>query len=311
MDSFYEGFYIEGAQGEKIYLHSWAKVSSPRGVVQIFHGMAEHGKRYERLARYLNEQGLVVFADDHRGHGRTAGSLENLGYIGEDGFNLIVEDEYKISCWLREKYPGVPLFIIAHSFGSFIAQEYIIRYGKEIEGVILCGSAAMDTIKAKAGYIVASLVKMIKGEKHKSPFLDYLSFGSFNRKIKDSRSKFAWLSTDDEEVKKYEEDPFCGTLFTAGFFYYLARAFLHLYKQERLNNIPADLPILIIAGSDDPVGEYGKLVQKLYYMYKNIGCNDVDIKLYPGKRHELFNEKGREEIYKDVNAWLQKKINRY
>lgn len=304
MDNGYEGFYVEGAGGKKIYLHSWKEVKEPKGIIQIFHGMAEHGKRYERLARYLNKHGFIVFADDHRGHGRTAGDLESIGYIGKDGFNLIVEDEHKISLLLREKYPGLPLFIIAHSFGSFIAQEYIIRYGGEISGVVLCGSAAMDTLKAKAGYVVAALVKKLRGEMHKSWLLDYLSFGNFNKRVKDSKSRFAWLSTDKEEVKKYEEDPFCGTLFTAGFFYYLAQAFLELYKKERLFNIPPDLPIFIIAGEDDPVGEYGELVKRLYKIYLETGCQNVKLKLYPEKRHELFNEKGYEEIYDQLVQWL-------
>lgn len=300
----YKGFYIEGAGEEKIYLHSWEGVKEPKGIIQIFHGMAEHGRRYERLALYLNEHGFVVFADDHRGHGRTAGNLESIGYIGKDGFNLIVEDEYKISLLLRDEYPGLPLFIVGHSFGSFIAQEYIIRYGTYIDGAVLCGSAAMNTVKAKAGYVMSALVKSVRGEKHRSWLLDYLIFGTFNKKIKDNKSRFAWLSTDKEEVKKYEEDPFCGTLFTAGFFYYLSQAFLQLYKKERLSNIPTDLPILIIAGEDDPVGEYGKLVRRLHKLYLKTGCSNVELKLYPGKRHELFNEIGYEEIYDQLTRWL-------
>lgn len=308
MENGYKGFYVEGYGGERIYLHAWEEVAEPRGIIQIFHGMAEHGGRYAGLARYLNRAGFVVFADDHRGHGKTAGSIDDIGYIGEDGFNMIVEDERKISLWLKERYSGLPLFIVAHSFGSFIAQEYIIRYGRDIDGVVLCGSAAMNTWKARMGYIVASLVKNLKGERYKSRLLDFLSFGTFNKKIKDGRSRFAWLSTDEGEVRKYEEDPFCGTIFTAGFFYYLAQAFLKLYEQDRLERIPKDLPILLIAGEEDPVGEYGKLVRRLYDLYRRAGCRQVEIKLYPGKRHELFNEKEREGIYEHLKIWLEEKV---
>lgn len=305
------GFYVEGHEGFRIYLHSWDEVKEPRGIVQILHGMAEHGKRYDSFARYLNSHGWLVFADDHRGHGITAGSLDNIGYIGKDGFNCIVEDEHIITRYLRGKYPGLPLVIIAHSFGSFIAQEYIIRYGSEIDGVVLCGSAAMDNWKARAGYAVASMVRVLKGERHKSRLLDYLSFGTFNRRIKNPASKFSWLSTDEKEVEKYEQDPFCGTVFTAGFFYYLSRAFLNLYRRERLKKIPAELPVFIIAGGEDPVGGYGKLVERLYYIYKDTGCVNVDMRLYPGKRHELFNEKEKEKVYSDVKEWLEKAILKY
>ncbi|WAM36424.1 alpha/beta hydrolase [Caldicellulosiruptor acetigenus] len=300
----YRGFWLKAEDGHDIYLHAWDQVDNPRGILQIFHGMAEHGKRYEGFAQYMNEHGFIVYADDHRGHGRTAGSLENIGYIGEDGFNKLVQDEYLISKFLKEKYPWLPLFIVAHSFGSFVAQEYIIRYGWGINGLVLSGSAAMNTLKAKLGYILASIERLIHGEKYRSRFLDWLSFGTFNRRIKNNPSKFAWLSTDEKEVRKYEEDPYCGGIFTTGFFYYLSRGFLGLYRPERLANLPKDLPILIIAGEEDPVGEYGRLVKRLYNIYKEAGCQNVDLKLYPGKRHELFNEVNREEVYADVLNWL-------
>ncbi|MBO8158159.1 alpha/beta hydrolase [Thermosyntropha sp.] len=304
----YHGTFIRGEGGSDIYLHCWDKVDEARGVVQIFHGMAEHGARYYPLVEYFNRKGFVVYADDHRGHGRTAKRLEDIGYIGEDGFNKIVKDEYIISNFLGEKYKGLPLIIIAHSFGSFIAQEYMIRYGNKIDGAVLCGSAAMNTIKAKAGYILASLERAVRGEKHRSRFLDFMSFGSFNRGIKDNKSRFSWLSTDKEEVRKYEEDPYCGEVFTTGFFYYLAKAFLNLYKPERLSLIPKDLPVFIIAGDRDPVGEYGRLVKRLYNIYLDAGCRKVSMKLYSGKRHELFNEVNRKEVFDDIWEWMQKEI---
>lgn len=305
----YGGFFIEGKDGEKIYLHCWENVNNPKGIIQIFHGMAEHGKRYERFAKYMNSYGFVVYADDHRGHGQTAGGIENVGYIGKDGFNNIVEDEHIVGGLIREKNPELPLVILGHSFGSFVAQEYMIRYGNEINGVILSGSAAIEGFLVRLGYTLAAIERFIWGEKKRSYLLDKLTFGSYNKRIKgENLSKFAWLTTDMEEVHKYEEDPFCGGVFTTGFYYYFFRALLNLYKKERLQNIPKDLPILIISGEEDPVGEYGVLVRRLYEIYKDSGNILVDIKIYPSKRHEILNEINREEVFEDILVWLKEKV---
>ncbi|MCK4257385.1 MAG: lysophospholipase [Halanaerobiales bacterium] len=299
-----EEFSIKGSDGMNVFVHCWNKVAEPRAVVQIFHGMAEHAARYERFAKYLNSEGFIVYANDHRGHGRTAGSVEELGYIGQDGFNMIVEDEYIITELIQEKHQGLPIIVFGHSFGSFIAQEYIINYGKEIVGVVLCGSAAKLGIEVHAGKMIAGLEKIIFGERKKSKLLDFLSFGSYNKRIKNNTCRFDWLSTDVDEVKKYEEDPYSGTLFTVGFFYYFLQGLSKLYKKDRLAKIPKDLPIFIIAGDQDPVGNYGRLVKKLYSIYQETGIHDVKMRLYPGGRHELLNEVNRDEVALHLLTWF-------
>jgi len=308
----FDAFFIKGEDGGNIYLNLWEPEINPIGIIQIFHGMAEHGGRYQNFAYYMNEKGFVVCANDHRGHGKTAGSLDNVGYIGKDGFNKIVEDEYLIMNFLKEKYGNFPIVIFGHSFGSFVAQEFMIRYGKEVNGVILSGSSAVKELPLKFGYALAFIEKSLFGEKKRSKILDKLTFGSYNKRVKgDKLSKFEWLSTDKEEVKKYEEDPYCGGIFTAGFFYYFFRGLLNIFKPQRLMKIPKDLPLLIISGEEDPVGEYGKLVKRLYELYRGMGLKRVDIKLYPGKRHELLNEVGKEEVYKDIFAWIEEEILNY
>jgi alpha-beta hydrolase superfamily lysophospholipase len=200
----------------------------------------------------------------------------------------------------------LPIIVFGHSFGSFLVQEYIIRYGSEISGAVICGSAARTGPEIAMGKAVAYIQKGIFGERRKAKFIEALTFGSYNRRIKDSKSKVAWVSSDAEEVRKYEEDPLCGTIFTAGFYYYLFKAFSKLYKKERLSKIPQHLPILIIAGEEDPVGGYGKLVKKLYKIYKANRINDLQLKLYSGGRHEILNEVNRDEIFSDVLEWLEK-----
>jgi len=295
---------IKARDGKNLYICCWDKVEKPKGMLQIFHGMAEHAGRYKEFAEYLNSHGFIVYASDHRGHGKTADTVEELGYIGEDGFNSIVEDKHLIFEKMKREHPELPMFLFGHSFGSFVAQEYIIRYGSELDGVVLSGSAAQKGIQVYGGRLISSMEKLIFGEKKQSKLIDKLSFGSYNKRIKDDGHKFAWLSRDLNEVKKYEEDSFCGSVFTTGFFYYFMKGLRNLYKKERLSLIPTKLPIYIVSGKEDPVGGYGKLVKQLFKVYKKNGIRDVQIKLYPGCRHEILNEINKNEVYVDILNWL-------
>lgn len=295
---------IKAADGKELYLYRWGNVENPKGMIQIFHGMAEHAGRYAQLAEYLNSQGYIVYAGDHRGHGKTEECEENLGYIGRDGFNAIVEDKHLIQEHMQLKYPQLPMLILGHSFGSFVAQEYILRYGKELKGAILCGSAAQKGALVMTGRAISSVEKTLFGEKKPDKLLDSLSFGSYNKRIRDKEHKFAWLNTQENEVRKYEEDPFCGMVCTIGFYYYMFKGLSKLYDKERLDEIPKNLPIYIISGEEDPVGGYGRLVKELYEIYKKAGVSNVNIKLYPGARHELLLEADKEEVYKELLGWL-------
>lgn len=291
-----------------VYIHSWKDVGNPKGVVQIFHGMAEHAARYGGFSEYLNKAGFIVFADDHRGHGKTAGTVEELGYIGEDGFNKIVEDERLISLKIRREYPGLPVIILGHSFGSFIAQDYMTRYGKDIAGVILSGTSMMDGIKVPVGKLIAWFQKTFLGERGKSYLLNRMGFNKYNKKVENPASAFSWLTRDMDIVRKYEDDPFCGTVFTASFYFYFLKGLGGLYKADKLAEIPQTLPVLIIGGMADPVGAYGKDAVRLRDRYLQLGLDDVNMKLYPGARHEVLNEINRQEVYGDVLAWITKHV---
>ncbi|NLM73300.1 MAG: alpha/beta hydrolase [Clostridiaceae bacterium] len=298
---------LQAKDGHRINVYCWDDVKSPKAVVQIFHGMAEHALRYERFAKVLNSHGIVAFADDHRGHGITGTTNGKLGSIGKDGFNKIVEDENMITNMIKEKYPDIPVFVFAHSFGSFIGQEYITRYSKNIDGIILCGSSAQKGMKIIAAKVLASIYQFIFGPDREAKLLQNLSFGSYNRRVPPGDNT-NWLSRDPDEVMKYNDDPHCGFICSADFYYSLTNGFMGLYKPEKLNSISKDLPICIIAGSEDPVGEYGKNVIKLYDIYKNLNINDVEIKLYEGARHELLNETNRDEVTQDILDWLNARI---
>lgn len=304
-----KSFFVEGIDGKKIFVYCWDTVSKPKAVIQIFHGMMEYGERYKSFAEYFNSKGFIVYSNDLRGHGRTASSVEELGYIGEDGFNKIVKDELIITKLINENHPKLPVIIYSHSFGSFIAQEYMINYGNYVNGVILAGSAARKGPEVAAGKIVAYLEKLLFGNKKKSRLLTFLTFFNHNKKVKNNTSKFSWLTRNLDEIKKFEEDELCGAMFSAEFYYYFFSALCLLYKKERLSRIPVNLPILIISGTDDPVGSYGSFVKKLYKIYSSTGIEDVKIKLYENARHELVHETNRDEIFSDITKWIDAKIN--
>jgi Lysophospholipase len=299
-----EGFFMKAKDGADIYIHQWHDVSEPRAAVQVFHGMAEHAGRYQLFAEFLNRNGFVVYADDHRGHGKTAGTVEKVGYIGEDGYNKIIEDENMLTAFIKEKHPGLPVFIFAHSFGSFIGQSYITKYGGDIAGIILSGSAARSRFEVGFGRILTTLDKAVNGEKKQSLLMNAMCFGTYNKNITDSNSAFAWISRDAKEVEKYEKDIYCGTVFTVNYFYYMFKGLKDLNGKGVFNRVPACLPIYLMSGDADPVGSYGKCVQKLYEKYSEVNIKDLKLKLYPGGRHEMLNEINREEVCNDILNWL-------
>ncbi len=296
--------FVKGIDGRDIFLRIWDQVEKPLAMVQIFHGMAEHSLRYNDFALFLNKKGLIVYANDHRGHGYSQGE-DVLGYTGQNGFNNIVEDGKLISDLMKKAYPSLPLFIFAHSFGSFVGQEYIIRYSKEINGIILSGSAKQDGLDVKGGRLLASLQNKIFDDKAEANLLDNLSFGSYNNRIEKRRTKFDFLSRDDKEVYKYILDDLSGYISPINFYYNLFSGFRGLYKQNRLAKISKGLPILILSGAMDPVGKYGASVKALYKNYQALNIDNVQLKLFEGCRHELVNEINKDEVYDFIWSWLE------
>ncbi len=208
---------------------------------------------------------------------------------------------------LKKKYPNIPIYIFAHSFGSFVGQEYITKYSKDINGIILCGSSAQKGLKFISAKVIASIYSKIFGEEKEAKFLEKLSFRSYNNRIAPS-DKTNWLSRDLEEVTKYYTDPNCGFTCSAGFYYYFCDGLTKLYKKNKLEHISKNLPIYIIAGQEDPIGKYGKNTKKLYTIYKKLGISDLKFTLYKDARHELLNELNRDSISKDILNWINEHL---
>ncbi|WP_044640483.1 alpha/beta hydrolase [Risungbinella massiliensis] len=302
-------FTFQTTDHAKIYVHKWKSDSSPIGIVQIAHGMAEHSKRYHEFATKLVEAGYVVYANDHRGHGQTAGKEEELGYFAEEnGWELVVDDLYQLTNIIKKEYPQIPFFLFGHSMGSFLSRRYIQKYGMELDGVILSGTGADQGILSWLGIQFANVERKIKGKRTKSNLLNRLVFGNFNRAFQPIRTEFDYLSRDEREVDKYIADPFCGYVPTTSFFYDLFSGVNQSDKPENLNQVPKNLPIFLFSGDQDPVGDNGRGVLKTYHHFQKAGIVDVSYKLYPGGRHEMLNESNREEVYQDVIAWLNKHL---
>lgn len=301
-----EHFTFKSTDQTKVFVYKWLpEKREVKGIVQIAHGMAETAARYERFARTLTANGFIVYANDHRGHGRTAIDIESLGYLGaEDGFNLLIADIAQLTEMIRAENPQVPIFLFSHSMGSFAAQRYIMDYSGRIDGLILSGSNGPQGFAVKAGKIVSKLEMFLRGRKAKSKLMNKLIFGNYNRSFHPKTTGSEWLTRDENELQKYLQDPYCGTIFPTSFYYEFLTTLEYIENEENLHKIPTDLPILIISGEQDPVGDFGKGVIKLKERYEKQGVQDVTLKLYSGARHELLNEINREEVTQDILAWL-------
>lgn len=288
-----------------IYVKSWAPEDREeiKAVVQLCHGMAEHVERYNAFAAYLCKNGYAVFAMDMAGHGKSIAGVEELGYFGpKDGYRQLVKDAKTLTDLIKKKMPGKPLFLMGHSMGSFLARNYTSRFGKEIDGAVFCGTAGKNPAVGVAIQLANFIIKQ-KGGHYRSHFIDQLAFGSFNNKF-EKRTKYDWLSRDHQVVDAYIEDPLCGFLFTACGYRDLFRLMDSVSKRAWYDSVPYALPICLIAGDKDPVGNYGKGVREVYQNLKKTGHKTVAMKLYAGGRHEILNETNCESVFQDVVTWL-------
>lgn len=298
-------FTLATADGTQLHVNRWLPDGPAKAVVQIAHGMAEHSDRYARFAQRLTDAGYAVYANDHRGHGVTAREVRDRGYFADrDGFHTAVEDLHLVSSHAREENSGLPLFLFGHSMGSFLSRGYAIRSGVELDGLVLSGTASDPGLLGRAGQVLATTQGRLRGRRHTSGLMNSLTFGSYNADFKPARTDFDWLSRDESEVDKYVEDEHCGEVFSAGFYADLLGGLRGVNQEANVARVPKDLPIHLIAGSDDPVGNKGQGVQQVADQYSRLGVRDVTTTIWPGARHEVLNETNRDEVMDEVVAWL-------
>lgn len=287
---------IKGYNDFELAGYLWDNVENPTCVVQIIHGMQEHAKRYVDFAKYLNKQGIIVFASDLRGHGQTA-LMNNLpfGYSDGDIFMEIVQDQIIITDYLKKKF-NLPITIFGHSFGSMIAQRYMVENGFKIKNIIICGSTYTNSFSFRAGYKVSKICRFFKGKKAKATLVENMSIRKYGKKFKNGN----WLSRDENNWEKYKNDELCGQVFPNNFYWSFFKNARNNYKN--LKNIPYYLPILLISGSDDPVSSKDGIV-KLFFTYGK-AQKKVYLKTYSNARHELINEMNKDEVYKDISDFV-------
>ncbi|NLL48667.1 MAG: alpha/beta hydrolase [Firmicutes bacterium] len=300
--------YLNMDDGAQIFLRKWDQVRSPKGVLQLAHGMAEHSARYDSFARACNRRGFVVIGSDHRGHGKTADISGVLGYFAEqDGFDRVVDDLAQIQDWIQEEYPDLPTFLLGHSLGSFLTRRFLQKYGDMLDGAILMGSGGHPGFAIKLGKLIARL-QMRSDPARPSKILDSMAFGLYNRGIEQAQTKFDWLTRDPQEVQKYMEDPYCGFVCSCSFFMDLFTGLDMIHNPAFIDQIPKDLPLLVVSGDGDPVGGYGRGVAEFVGQLRTLGLNKLEMILYPGARHELLHETNRDEVMKDIFRWLQEQV---
>ncbi|MNI05059.1 Phospholipase YtpA [compost metagenome] len=301
---------LETKDGTQLCIYNWSPSSEvqPKAVVQIAHGMAENAGRYRRLAAVLTKKGYIVYANDHRGHGQTAGTVDQAGIFPKDSFNLMCSDMAQISGYIRDKHEALPIYLMGHSMGSFLTQQYMYQYPNLVNGFILSGSNGKSNPMLAVGAAVASTEARFRGETYRSKLLNQLSFGSYNKLFQPNRTEFDWLSRDNDEVDAYIADPYCGALFTAGFYRDFLKGLQRIHNPENMRLIPKDIPVYIFSGDKDPVGAMGKGITALVDKYHSLGLTQVTSKLYAGGRHEMLNETNRDEVMKDLLDWLDARI---
>jgi alpha-beta hydrolase superfamily lysophospholipase len=287
-----------------IFARSWAPAGTEiKAVLQMVHGMAEYGERYEDFAKAMCEAGYAFIVNDHVGHGKSVKNEKDLGYFGGDknkGGIGFVEDAHTLTNMAKEEF-GKPVILMGHSMGSFIVRKYVTQYASDISGLIICGTSGSNP-GAAAGITLANIVMKLKGERYPSKLIDKIAFGSYNKRFP-GRTTFDWLSRDNENVDKYVADSGCGFLFTASGYKNMFELLQSVSTDDWYKKVPTDLPMFVISGEQDPVGNYTQGVKEVCDKLKSTGHNKLSNKFYKDCRHEILNELNRKEVYADIISW--------
>ncbi len=283
-----------------------------RGLVQIVHGMAEHIERYAGFAEFLCGCGFAVCAEDHIGHGKSVASEDDLGHMPlETGEEVLLHDVHALRALVLDRLAGpqgdasaIPYVIFGHSMGSFITRVYLTRYAMGVRAAVICGTGQQPRAFSAAGKALTRGIARHRGERYVSDLVDSMGAGGYGKAIEDARTDVDWISTDPAVVDAYRDDPLCGQKFSVGAYHTLSSLVADATDTDLAKRIPHALPMLFIAGADDPVGECGRGVERAASMYRRVGVERVDVSIYPDARHEILNEPIRGDVHRDVGAWL-------
>lgn len=301
-------FWYDSKGAGKIHGCRWTPEGDVKAVVQIVHGIAEFVERYEEFAQFLNRHGILVVAEDHMGHGKSINGEGIQGYF-HGGWFTAIDDTYQLLRDTKAEFTEVPYILFGHSMGSFFARTILCKYPDSgISGAIICGTGWQPAFALPALVKVIDGICKKNGEEKPDEKLQGMIFGSYNKKVEHPRTPYDWLTRDAKIVDAYIADPLCGFTASAGLLREMMKGIYYIEQPKNLTAMEKELPVFFIAGKDDPVGSYGKGVERCAAEFQKAGMTDVSCKLYPLCRHEILNEINREDIFKDVLKWIESKV---
>ena len=304
-------FYYPSADGKtQIHAVEWKPETEIKGVIQIAHGVTEYILRYENFAEFFTQKGFVVVGNDHLGHGQSIAPNGKPMYFGPNGsWNFVVKDIDTCKQMTKKKYPNVPYMILGFSLGSFLVRTYLIDYAqKPLDGAIIMGTGYIPNFKIAIAKMMANKEAKKVGEENTSPVIKSLTFETYNKLFKPNRTAFDWLCSNEEALDEYIKDPLRGENYSAGLFREMLTGMQYTAELKNIQKMNKKMPIFLLSGDKDPVGEFGKGVIKTHEIFKKAGIEDVEIKLYPNLRHDILHEKCKDTIYNDIYLWLKKKM---
>jgi len=299
-------FRLLASDGAALNVNRWIPDAAPKGILFISHGMGEHGARYAALAQSLEVDDWVVYASDHRGHGRTATETQDLGYLGDGiGWPHLVEDLRLVAQRAAEDYPGLPIFLYGHSFGTLIAQAFIAHHGALLAGCALSGMPTpLEPGLKIAGKAVVSLGMLFKGPRGKANLIKGMTFGQYNKAFAPNRTECDWLTRDEKIVDRYLADPFCAFTCSYSFYRETDSCLDYVYGSDSLDGVPKNLPLYFFCGQKDQVIGSVPAFNAVVQRYRKLGIADIESRIHEGARHEVVNETSREQVIKELRAWL-------
>ena len=304
-----EFFFPSKDDRTRIHAVEWIPEGSVRGVLQIAHGMVEFIERYDRFASFMASQGFYVVGNDHLGHGLSVTDENQYGYFAErDGNLCVIGDMHQLREDTAGKYPEVPYFLLGHSMGSFLVRQYIEDHGEGLSGAIVMGTGYQQAAALNAAIGLSSFLQKTRGGHYRSRMINNMALGSCNSSFEPARTKNDWLTKDEAIVDAYEANPLNQFMFTVNGYCNMFRGMRYAEDQKNLDRIPKGLPILVVSGENDPVGDFGKGPALVAESFRSTGIRDVTLKLYPGDRHEILNELDRETVDRDLLQWIESRL---
>lgn len=306
-------FNFKSLDNVDIHVYKWAPNAGVRAqaVIQLVHGSVEHALRYKDFASYLVDQGYIVYANDHRGHGKTAGSIEALSYFSDldNGFDIAVDDLYRLNQCIRADEGDLKVYMLGHSLGSFMLRKYASEYSETLDGMILTGTGGGKKVLLNFGLVLANHSLKRKGRHYKSQKLHKLMYGPLNKNVKDKKTDVDFISRDPRVIDAYMKDAYCGHTVTTEYALESMKGIKFCNTRPAYDLRDKTLPIYMLSGQCDLVGgKEARGVKKVLRTYKKYGMQDIDLKLYAHGRHEILNEINKKEVYNDIHKWLQKRI---